>query len=336
MVTGNLAATGAAAIAAAFPRRTFGQWPTPLERAEALARHLGLGELWIKRDDRSAEPYGGHKVRALEFLLGALPPQGSVFTVGGLGSTHCLATAVYARRAGLTPVVAQFPQPATPIATAIGDAIARWAEVSARARWPATFPLAFARAAWHAWRRGPVHWIPPGASSPLGTVGYVHAGLELAQQMDEVGGTPPDAIVVPLGSGGTAAGLAVAVEWLGWPTTVVAVRVAQALVANRWRVLSLARRTANLLVRQGAVPRPPAPAPARVRVVTTELGRGYGHPTARGDVMTQAARDLAGLVLDPTYTAKALAGLEAVVVARQGQFRRVVFWHTFSARLPGG
>jgi 1-aminocyclopropane-1-carboxylate deaminase/D-cysteine desulfhydrase-like pyridoxal-dependent ACC family enzyme len=152
-------------------------------------------------------------------------------------------------------------------------------------------------------------------------LGHALAGLELANQL----GAPPDAIVVPLGSGGTTAGLMLAVGWLGWPTRIVTVRVAPALVANRWRVRALAAGAERLLRRTDvSVPHPGSPVPV---VVVNALGAGYGHPSPGGE----AARRLAaehGLVLDPTYGAKALAVL---LQQATGNVRRAVFWHTFAA-----
>jgi 1-aminocyclopropane-1-carboxylate deaminase/D-cysteine desulfhydrase-like pyridoxal-dependent ACC family enzyme len=144
------------------------------------------------------------------------------------------------------------------------------------------------------------------------------AGLELAAQV----ASPPDAIVLPLGTGGTAAGLALAVSALGWPTRVVGVRVAPRLIANRWRTMRLARAARRLLADRGV----PLPAPRSLDIVNG-LGDGYGHPTPEG----QAAERLAsqyGLTLDPTYGAKAFAFLMGRA-ARDVQ--RVVFWHTFAA-----
>jgi D-cysteine desulfhydrase len=157
-------------------------------------------------------------------------------------------------------------------------------------------------------------------------IGQLLAGLELADQLPE----SPDAIVVPLGSGSTTAGLTLAMQMLGWKTRVVAVRVAPLIVANRWRVARLARGAARLLARHGIE------LDRSVRstlLVLDGLGAGYGHPTAEGE----RARALAaphGLALDPTYGAKAFAALPAL--SARG-FRRVVFWHTFGAPIanPG-
>jgi len=307
-------------IRAALEPRRLGEWPTPLEPAPALAGALGVAALGLKREDRAAAPGGGNKVRGLEFLLAGVPP-GTVFvTAGGTGSTHCLCTAVHAAALGHQTVLAQFRQTETVASRAVAAACARRAALIVRAPGPATLPLAVLRA----WRRagalGARRWIPGGGAHPRAVAGHLLAGLELATQTPE----PPEAIVLPLGTGGTAAGVALAMAALGWPTRVVAVRVAPRFVANRWRAMSLARRAVRLLARHAI--RIPFPVSRFPLSVVDGLGQGYGHPSPEGE----AARRLAaehGLTLDPTYSAKAFAFLLQRAAC---DVQRVVFWHTFA------
>jgi D-cysteine desulfhydrase len=299
---------------------SLGDWPTPLERAAALGRALGVAELVIKREDRSSARYGGNKVRGLEFLFSGAPP-GTVFvTLGGTGSTHCLATAMHAAAAGGRAVLAQFPQPGTPASRAVAAACRSRAALVVQARVRATLPLAVLVA----WRRaralGPRRWIPGGGADPRAVVGHLLAGLELASQV----AGPPDAIVLPLGTGGTAAGVALAVTTLGWPTRVVGVRVSPMIVANRWRTTRLARAARRLLARHDIrIPHPTSRIPL---VVVDGLGQGYGHPTEEGETATRLASEH-GLTLDPTYGAKAFAFL---LRRATRDVQRVVFWHTFA------
>ena len=304
-------------IRAALAPRTLGAWPTPLDPAPGLAGALRLAALAIKREDRSSSCYGGNKVRGLEFLLAGAVPGTAFVTVGGTGSTHCLATAAHAGAAGGCAAVAQFPQPETKMSRAVADACAARAAFVVRARMRATLPVAVLEA-WHRARvLGPRRWIPGGGAHPRAVVGHLLAGLELAAQTP-----PPDAIVLPLGTGGTVAGLTLAMAALGWPTRVVGVRVAPRIVANRWRTMSLARRARRLLERVGVT----LPAPRDVELVEG-LGRGYGWPTAAGERAARLAADH-GLTLDPTYGAKAFAFL---MQRATGDVRRIVFWHTFAA-----
>lgn len=299
---------------------SLGDWPTPLERAAALGRAIGVAELTVKREDRSSARYGGNKVRALEFLLAGAPP-GTVFvTLGGTGSTHCLATAVHAVAAAGRAVLAQFPQPETSASRAVAFACRTRATLVVHARTRGLLPLAVL----DAWRRagalGPRRWIPGGGAHPRAVVGHLLAGLELAAQV----ASPPDAIVVPLGTGGTAAGLALAVTTLGWPTRVVGVRVAPALVANRWRTMWLAYRAARLLAGRD-IPIPGVASRFPLTVVEG-MGKGYGHPTSEGEAAERIA-STHGLTLDPTYGAKAFAFLMRRATR---DVQRVVFWHTFA------
>jgi D-cysteine desulfhydrase len=303
---------------------SLGVWPTPLESAPALARATGVAALWLKREDRA----GGNKVRGLEFLLADARPDAVFVTVGGTGSTHCLATAVHCRRLGHRIVLAQFPQPDTDASRAVAAATARAADLVIRARTRAGLLLAVARAWFRARRLGAPRWIPGGGAHPRAVLGHLLAALELATQLD----APPDAIVVPLGTGGTAAGIALGVAWLGWPTRVVAVRVAPRLIANRWRIMRLASGARRLLSNHALPFRNPRPSgsplgQSAIRVeVVDGLGPGYGHPSAAGE----RARALAaehGLRLDPTYGGKAFAVLRQLAA---GNVQRVVFWHTFA------
>lgn len=292
------------------------EWPTPLEPQPGLARALGLSALWLKREDLA----GGNKVRGLEFLLAGVPPRSVFVTIGGTGSSHCLATARCAKLQGCRAAVAVFPQAETDASRAVAAAIDSTANLVVRASSLFTLPWAVLRAwrAAHHLGRGKPLWIPGGGADPRAVIGHFLATLELTDQMD----APPDSIVVPLGTGGTAAGIALGVAWLGWSTQVVAVRVAPRIVANEWRTRRLARKAAAVLRQAGidfSVPH------SAIRLCVVDgMGSGYGYPTPEGE----SARALAAqhrLRLDPTYGAKAFSVLQR----REPQMQRVIFWQTF-------
>lgn len=304
-------------IRTAFAPCSLAEWPTPLQEQPALARALRLQALWLKREDLA----GGNKVRGLEFLLAGAPPQSVFVTIGGEGSSHALATARCAKQQGYRTAVALFPQPETAASRSVAAATGAVANLVVRASRLITLPWAVLRA-WRAARhlgRGTPRWIPGGGAEPRAVIGHVLATLELSAQLD----VPPDTIVVPLGTGGTAAGIALGIAWLGWSTRVVAVKVAPRIVANRWRTLRLARKAAAAMRHAGiefSVPR----SAIRVEVVNG-MGQGYGHPTAQGE-MARALAAEHGVRLDPTYGAKAFGYLQRGDVNVQ----RVVFWHTFA------
>jgi D-cysteine desulfhydrase len=305
-------------IRSVFAPCSLGDWPTPLEAQPALARALGLEALWLKREDLA----GGNKMRGLEFLLTGVPPRSVFVTIGGDGSSHALATARAAKTQGYRTALALFAQPETDASRSVAAATASSANLVVRASSVATLPWAVLRAwrAAHHLGRGTPHWIPGGGADPRAVIGHVLATLELAGQLE----APPDAIVLPLGTGGTAAGIALGIARLGWSTRIIGVRVAPRLVANRWRTLRLARKAASLIRGAGiefSVPR----SSIRVEVVDG-MGPGYGHPTPEGE----AARSLAlehGVRLDPTYGAKAFGFF---LRRTTHDARRTVFWHTFA------
>lgn len=303
------------------PRVALGEFPSPAEEHPGLAASLGLDQLVIKRDDLNGTPFGGNKLRALEWLLPAAGPV--LLTMGGYGSTWCAALAATAARRGQRSYAALFPQPwSAPVAGVLSTTLASGHVTLAPSRWG--MPLAIARAWRGARQSGPVTWIPAGGATPLAILGSVNAALEFARQMD-ASRSRPEAIVVPLGSGGTAAGLLVGAWLAGWDVEICAVRVADPWFAHRRRVLALVRQTLRLLRAHGAeAPR----GPARLRVLGEYLGDGYGHSTSDA-LHAKSLAATSGISLDLTYGAKAFAALTPL----SASFRRICFWHTFDQRL---
>src|SRR3989454_8699158 len=197
-------------IRAAFAPCRLGTWPAPLDAHPALARALGLQALWLKREDLT----GGNKVRGLEFLLAGAPPRAVFVTIGGSGSSHCLATARSAKAHGYRTVIATFPHPETDASLAVAASTAATANLVVSASSILTLPWAMLRAwrAAHHLGRGTPHWIPGGDADPRAVIGHFLAALELGSQLD----APPDTIVVPLGTGGTEAVIAIGGGRAGW------------------------------------------------------------------------------------------------------------------------
>ncbi len=171
-------------------------------------------------------------------------------------------------------------------------------------------------------------FVAVGGSSVVGSMGYVAAARELAEQV-RAGALPePEVCVVALGSGGTAAGLAAGFEAEGMRTRVVGVSVSTPRLLARALSLVLARACARRVGVAGARAGLRS-LRARLTMDARFLGAGYGHPTAEGEAATRAALQAAGLVLDPTYTAKAFASALWHVRARRA--RHVLYWHTLSS-----
>jgi 1-aminocyclopropane-1-carboxylate deaminase/D-cysteine desulfhydrase-like pyridoxal-dependent ACC family enzyme len=314
------AATSVEALARALPRTPLAVLPTPLVAAPRLAAALGTGPLLVKRDDLTGFAFGGNKARLLEFLVAAATAAGAdtVLTGGAAASNFCAAAAAAARRAGLACelVIAGRPSPPGPalaLARSWGAAV-RWTGTPDRDSVDAALP-AVARDLAAAGRRP--YPIPRGGATGLGAVGYALAAAELRAQLDRDDVT----VLVPTGSGGTLAGLVAGNVLLGRPWTLLGGSASRPPQAAQRQVLTLARDCLRLLGAGTEAGTEPGtePGPADVTVVDAR-GPGHGLPSPDGLAAAGQAMRTEGLMLDPVYTAKALA------LVPPG--RPVVFWHT--------
>jgi D-cysteine desulfhydrase len=277
--------------------------------------------LWIKRDDVCADPLGGNKVRALEFLLGGVEKDESVVTVGSAGSTHALAVATYGKRLGAKVSVGRWKQEMNDSARRVAERVGTTAKRAPIFRTPVE---AFAWA-WLDRARG-ARWIPAGGSSPLGILGHVNAGLELVAQIDAGVLPSPKVVVVPLGTGGTAAGLALAFAIAQRDIGVVGARVVPRIVARLPRVRKLAHDTAKLIEQKSGAQVPRVGKNA-VTIMHDSYGGAYGRETAEAKSATDQFRTVSSIELDSTYSAKAFA--TALEFAERTP---TVFWLTFDSR----
>jgi L-cysteate sulfo-lyase len=281
------------------PRVALGSWPTALEPAPRLAAALGLGsdDLWIKREDLGGVGGGGNKLRKLEWSVGAALAAGAdtLVTLGGAQSNHCRLTAAVGARLGLQ-VVLVFPGQYD---EARSGNVALAGLFGARVHWAgeASFPE-LERIATGVTEQLRADGARPvllglGGSSVIGSRGYLEAGRELLGQLPGL-----HTVVVALGSGGTMAGLVAA---LG-PERVFGVDVG-ALDDPAGVVAALT----NEVIAGGAV------ASADLRISRDQIGAGYSHVSDQAAAAMHLAGRTEGIVLDPIYTGRALAGLAAAV-----------------------
>jgi D-cysteine desulfhydrase len=304
---------------AAIPRVPLGEFPTPVQRA-------GPGfppNLWIKRDDLTAPILGGNKIRALEFLLAGVAPGSVVLTGGGEGSTHILTTATYARQLGAITRVIRWKHDMNPSAIAVAE---RARLLCDRITTTRSSVVGVLRA--HAARRPSIRWIPLGGTSPLGMLGHVNAALELAAQISRGELPVPEYIVLPVGSGGTAAGLALGLSIAGLRTHVVGARVAPLMVAGRSRVLRLAE-SARAFLERAAGERIARIEGARVEIVHDAYAGAYGRPLPQAAASAEMLARTTGICVDGTYSAKALHVAVARAAASESS---TLFWLTYDGR----
>ena len=313
----------------ALPRFGLLDGPSPFAPLRRFSAALGGGpssdvEIWIKREDLLPLAFGGNKLRNLEFLVGAALADGadSLITSGRRWSNHCRLTAAAGARAGLAVhlVLTGPPSPAgqegpnqrldellgaTVHVTATGDRAERAEVVESIA------------AAERAAGRRPFV-IGVGGTGPIGAAGQVLAGLELADQLQATG---PGAatVIIPSATGGTQAGILAGLTLAAPPTRpVLGIAVATPGVELRPVIESILDGLEPLVGSRVAS--------AAVVLEDDQLGAGYGHRTTAADEAAALLARTEGILVDPIYTAKALAGLIARV--RDGRLGGpVVFWH---------
>jgi 1-aminocyclopropane-1-carboxylate deaminase/D-cysteine desulfhydrase-like pyridoxal-dependent ACC family enzyme len=308
---------------ASVPRVDFGRYPTPVEELSRLRTALGGGpKLLVKRDDAIPFAFGGNKVRKLELVAAQALAEGAdtLISCGGIQSNHARVTAAAAVRLGLDCVlVANGARPERATANALLDVLlgAHIEYVGSREERAPAMRAAIDRLRGQG--RKPFE-IPLGASTPLGALGFASAVVELLEQVP-----PPDVIVHATSSAGTQAGLVAGCALLGIRTTVIGVSADDPAGVVTLKVRDLVERIGERLGADRAALTRACP----IEVDDAFVGDGYGIPTtASREALSLAARTEA-LFLDPTYTAKAMAGLIARV--RDGRLARdatVLFWHT--------
>lgn len=324
-------ATAFPRLAASVPKLRLADLPTPVARVD-LPSGAGQRTITIKNDGLSARPYGGNKVRKLEFLLRRARDRDArrVATFGTVGSNHALATSVYARSLGLECTCLVSHQSRTPYVAAVLEQHLRLGTE--------LVPLAGRRAERITTMRRTlqnrgVYLIPAGGSNWLGALGFVNAGLELADQV-RLGSTPePDRLYVANGTMGTAAGLALGLALSSLRTEVHAVRVTPDFVANPRAMRRLVDKTATVLHRLD--PAVPADLAKRIRLSFRDgfFADGYARTNAATDEAVATARDCLGIDLETTYTGKAMAAL-LHDLQHHGDGQEWMFWNTYTARPP--
>ena len=314
---------------ARFPRRRYTEGRTPIEKLERLSALLAGPTIYIKRDDLLGLAGGGNKTRKLEFLVADALAKGcdTLITVGAVQSNHCRLTLAAAAKEGMKCrllLEQRVPKSYNPQASGnnflyrllgvdeikvvdLGADLAKTLEQMAEDV---------------AHRGGKAYIIPGGGSTPLGALGYVSCAEEILDQTFEMG-LRLDQIVCASGSAGTHAGLITGLIGNNANIPLTGINVRRTRDEQEPMVHKLAEQTAAALGVRGGVPR------EAITALGDWVGPGYSLPTPE---MIDAVRTLArveGILLDPVYTGKAMAGLIALV--KKGTFTKgqnVLFVHT--------
>ncbi len=300
------------------------RWPdlglvrTPLGSVPTSVRRLELpgidAEVWCKAENEFGDgAWAGNKVRKLEWIIPEAQRRGvrTIFTVGGIGTHWGLACARYGAEHGLNTVLGLVEQPIDDHVREQWDRLV--ASPATLYRFPSTLRLKLAAPAilarhslGGALPRLP-WYLPAGGSNPVGTLGYVETALEIAEQVREGLLPEPGTCVVPVGSGGTVAGLALGFRLAGLRTRVLGAVVNDSFPLDADVLVRLANATGELLRKRGADDVPTLDV-GDLDARDDWLGATYGDPTPASVAMVRAAAEQ-GMELEPVYTGKSLAAI---------------------------
>ena len=335
--TGMTVPDAVRAALAAFPRMALAMLPTPLTEASGLRAALGgaarCPRILLKRDDLTGLALGGNKARKLEYLVGDARRAGAttLVTTGAVQSNHARMTAAAARAAGMgvtlvlttreaaPPLQGNYlldrvfgadvhliPAGPDPRVAVAPDEEARVAEIVTGLRARGERPYV----------------IPVGGSSAIGSLGYTAGTLEMVQQF-AAGRLAPSRLYYASGSRGTQAGLELGARLFAPPYRLFGIAVSGGEPDKRLRAARVATETARLLGSTVTV------TPDELFTNQDYIGEGYGIPTPAGLEAIRLLAEGDGVLLDPTYTSKAMAALIADVRAgRIGPDETIVFLHT--------
>ncbi|MCA6925275.1 D-cysteine desulfhydrase [Pectobacterium versatile] len=315
---------------ARFPRLSLGHFPTPLEALPNLSAYLGGPTIYIKRDDATGLATGGNKTRKLEFLLADAQQQGAdvIITQGATQSNHVRQTIAAAAKLGLkTKVllekrVEDYGEDYQRSGNVLLDNLLG-GEIIDHLPAGTDMQQAMETLAESLCKEGlKPYVIPGGGSSPVGALGYVACAEELLFQSSQQR-LRIDHIVHATGSTGTQAGLVTGLVATNSQIPLLGISVRAPKAKQEENVYALAQRTWQLLGIQGELPR------SAVQVNSDYVGKGYGIPTEGTLEALRLLAQLEGILLDPVYSGKGMAGL--IDLIRQGHFRadeNIVFIHT--------
>ena len=314
---------------ARFPRVKLAHLPTPLEPMARLSKYLGGPNLWIKRDDCTGLSTGGNKTRKLEFLMGEALMRGAdtIITQGATQSNHARQTAAAAAKLGLACEILLEDRTGFHDAayTLNGNVLLdqlHGASISLRAADTDMNAEMESLAADLRDKGKKPYVIPGGGSNAVGATGYVNCALELVAQANETR-LKIDHILLATGSAGTQGGLVAGLCAMNADIPVYGISVRAPKTRQEDSVFALAVKTAEFVGARDCVKR------EQVVANSDYVGQGYGLPT---EGMVEAVKLLAqheGILLDPVYTGKAMAGL--IDLVRKGHFAKdanMVFLHT--------
>jgi D-cysteine desulfhydrase len=319
----------------AFPRLRLGTFPTPVHRMDRASDRTEA-EIWVKRDDKSGERYGGNHLRKIELLLAEAQRKKKkrILTYSCLGSNYAVAMALYGQQVSLPcDVVMSYKLPSL----GLRHNLLLTNHFGARIHYARTFLGAGILLSKLYGRSALADNCFPyvtraGASTPLGAMGFVLAGLEIAKQIREGDCPTPDVLFVTVSSCGTVAGLAVGLALAELSVPIIGVRVVDSWMANRAHINRLVRGVEHLIRNRlpKAIPQPRGLSLPSLELCHDYFGEGYGAPTEKADAAVLSSGN-DGLRLENTYTGKTFAAVNDWGMRPENRGKTALFWNTYNS-----
>ncbi|EKN70643.1 D-cysteine desulfhydrase [Neobacillus bataviensis LMG 21833] len=314
---------------ASFPRRHYTSYRTPIEKLERFSESLGGPTIYIKRDDQLGLTLGGNKTRKLEFLVADALEKGAdtLITCGAIQSNHCRLTLSAAVKEGLKcHLILKKAVPQSYPTEESGNYLLYHllgAENTTVVTEDSDMQMEMQKVADKLAEEGRTgYMIPAGGSNETGMLGYIACAQEILEQAYNLG-VRFDHVVAASGSGGTHAGLVLGFEGFNSHIPVIGINVGNNKKMQEQKVYKLVKNTATYIGLSNEISR---------KVVTCfddYVGPGYSHPTLEMIEAVKLLGQTEGILLDPVYTGKAMAGL--IDLIRKQYFKKedhVLFIHT--------
>jgi len=316
--------------------------PSNVDRLTELENHLKLkgGEIYIKRDDKDHNIYGGNKIRKFEFIFGEAlkKKKKGIITLGGIGTNHGIACAIVAKELGLKCELFLSLQPIT---WHVQRSLLLYDYFGAKLHFTKNFELGVLKSIFYRLFHLKYFLMSIGGSpllgigTPLGSIGFINAIFELKNQIDEGIIPEPDIIFVAAGSTGTSAGLTAGCKLSGLKTRVYPVNVSMDIVANPKNLIKIANKSIKYLrKRDKSIP------DIQVNkddfdMIKGYLGSNYGVKTVKGqkavDLVYELEGKKLGFKLETTYTGKAMAAMLDYLKKEENKAKKVLFWNTYNS-----
>jgi D-cysteine desulfhydrase len=307
------------------------KFPTPVQRMDKVGAILGNPNIWIKRDDTCHPIYGGNKPRKYEFVMAdALAKKKThAITTGGIGSNHVVANTIFGKELGIESYIYLFNQPLTKHChkNMLCDLY-----FGAHMFYTSNYVKTGLKMIWKMMTDRRAYLIMPGASTARGSIGFVNAAFELAEQIQRGELPEPDLLFVAIGSTGTCAGLTLGLILAGLKTKVMGISVTPKIVSKKSAVVGLAKKTLKMLRQiDPTMPDVSNQIEGRLEVSHDYFGGEYGRATYEGlEAIELAAKD--EIHLDVTYTGKTFSGLVAYCKENpQAKSQNIIFWNTLNS-----